>query len=332
MTDPWARPADQASPVPPQSAPRQHGTPQPPQAPQHAPQAPQPPLGGPVPPGQVPPPPLPAGGYPPPPPPAAPQGPAPQQQPAGEDDADRSLLRDPLSLVLIGVIVVALVAAGLIGAELYARKRADDIVSRVVACVVQDSASASFGALPPFLVQHFSKHYSHISIETAGNQIRDAKGMQVKLTIEDVRLQDTADSAGTVGAMDVEVTWSTQGIEETIGNALPLVGMFVSGVRTDPADGTIVLGGTLGGITARPQVENGSLRLEVLRLNGLGISLPRETVQPMLDAFTEELTSNYPLGIRADSVQVTDSGVIAHFSTRDAAIPKGGEDPCFAGL
>ena len=55
-------------------------------------------------------------------------------------------------------------------------------------------------------------------------------------------------------------------------------------------------------------------------------------MQPALDVFTSQLTKNYPLGIHADSVQVTDSGVVSQFSTQNASIPKGNEDPCFAGL
>ena len=64
---------------------------------------------------------------------------------------------------------------------------------------MQDSASASFGTLPPFLVQHISGHYTNIHIETAGNQVRQAKGMKVNLDIKDVRLQDTGTTNGSIG-------------------------------------------------------------------------------------------------------------------------------------
>jgi hypothetical protein len=67
-------------------------------------------------------------------------------------------------------------------------------------------------------------------------------------------------------------------------------------------------------------------------VTGLGFTLPRETVQPALDAFTEQLTRNLPMGIRAESVGVTDSGVAARFVTRNATIPNAEQDPCFAGL
>jgi hypothetical protein len=308
VTDPWARPANEASPVPP-----------PPQFPQ----GPYPGQGG-----------VPGQAW------APPQGGLPPQggpgEPPNKDSSltvkIKNLFRDPLSIVLVVVIVIALVAAGLLAGELYARSRADDVVARATECVVQDSASASFGVMPPFLMQHVSGHYTNIHIETAGNQIRDAKGMKVNLTIKDVRLEDTANSSGSIGSLVANITWSAEGIKQTIQDAIPLVGSFVTGVTTNPDAGTIELEGALGSIVAKPAVVDNGISLQVTELTGLGFTLPRETVQPALDAFTSQLTENYPLGIHADSVQVTDSGVVSQFSTQKASMPKGHEDPCFAGL
>jgi LmeA-like phospholipid-binding len=295
VTDPWVRPANQVPPVPP---------------------PPQFPPGQPVPPPQ-----------------GAPGAPA---EPPQKDESllvkTKNLFRDPLSIVLVVVIVVGLVAAGLLAGELYARSRADDVVARAAQCVVQDNATVSFGALPPFLWQHVTGHYTNIHFETAGNQIRQAKGMKVAVVINDVRLTDTADSSGSIGSLIANVTWSSQGIKDTIQNAIPLIGSFVTGVTTNPSAGTIELQGPLGSIVAKPQVSNGGLGLQVTELTGLGFTLPRETVQPALDAFSKELTDNYPLGIHADGVQITDSGVVAQFTTQNASIPKGQQDPCFAGL
>ena len=110
------------------------------------------------------------------------------------------------------------------------------------------------------------------------------------------------------------------------------MGSFVNGVTTNANDGTIELEGALGSITAKPEVVNGGLSLQVQQVTGLGFTLPREAVQPALDAFTAELTQNYPMDIKADSVEVTDSGVVSQFSTQNASIPKGEQDPCFASL
>jgi hypothetical protein len=296
VTDPWARPANQVPPVPP-----------PPPFPQ-----------GP-PPGQ----------------PGTPRYGAPAEPPQKDSSllvTIKNLFRDPLSIVLVGVIVIALVAAGLLAGELYARSRADSIIAKATQCVVQDNATASFGAVPPFLMQHISGHYTNIHVETAGNQIRQAKGMKVNVVIKDVRLEDTANSSGSIGSLVANITWSSQGIKDTIQNAIPLVGAFVTGVTTNPSAGTIELQGALGSIVAKPVVVDNGISLQVTELTGLGFRLPRETVQPALDAFTSTLTKNYPLGIHADSVQVTDSGVVSQFSTQNASMPKGNEDPCFAGL
>ena len=298
MTDPWARPADQVPPVAP-----------PPQFPQNPP------------PGQGQ-----ALGH------SAPLPPAAPPRASSPLAKFTNLFRDPLSIVLVVVIVVALVAAGLLGAELYARSRADEVVARAAQCVVQDNATVSFGALPPFLMQHISGHYTNIHFETAGNQVRNAKGMKVTVVIKDVRLEDTANSSGSIGSLVANVTWSSQGIKDTIQNAIPLVGSFVNGVTTNPSAGTIELQGALGSIVAKPAVVDNGIGLQVTQLTGLGFTLPRETVQPALDAFATQLTKNYPLGIHADAVQVTDSGVVAQFSTQNASIPKGQQDPCFAGL
>ncbi|MDA2891720.1 DUF2993 domain-containing protein [Mycolicibacterium sp. BiH015] len=279
---------------------------------------------------------------PPPPPPGPPPGQLPQDPgyapaaPAEESASAGARLKrmfsDPISIVLVVVIVLALVFAGLLGGELYARSRADTIVAGTVECVVQDDATASFGVMPPFLLQHVSGHYTNIRIETAGNQIRDAKGMKVNLEINDVRIEDTATSSGSIGSLVANISWSAEGIKETIQGAIPLVGSFVNGVTTDPNDGTIELEGALGSITAKPEVVNGGLSLQVQQVTGLGFTLPREAVQPALDAFTAELTQNYPMDIKADSVEVTDSGVVSQFSTQNASIPKGQQDPCFASL
>lgn len=269
-----------------------------------------------------------------PPPEPPPQGfpePPTQHIPAPPAGPEQQETPDRLSALLIGVIVVALVLAGLLGAELYARDRADSIVSKAVSCVVQDSAKVSFG-LRPFLIQHFTHSYRDMVVDTAGNQIREAKGMTLHLRMDDIRLNKTAQGAGTLGALDADVTWSAEGIKQTAQSIIPFLGGLVSGVNTDPGNGTIELQGPLGTVTIIPTVSEGRLALQVAGVSGLGFTLPRETAQPALDAFTEALTANLPMGIHAERVAVTESGVTATFIARDATIPNGQEDPCFQGL
>ena len=246
----------------------------------------------------------------------------------------RRFLRDPLSILLICIIVFALIIAGLIGAELYIRHVADTKVAQAVACEVKDQATASFGVTPLMLWQQMTKHYTNISVQTAGNNIRDAKGMKLNLNIRDVRLQSTANSKGTIGSLDATISWTSDGIKQSVQNAIPVLGPFVTNsVTTHPADGTIELKGMLDNITAKPVVSGTGLQLQIVSFNALGFTMPKESVQSTLDDFTAQFTKNYPLGIHADSVKVTDTGVTTHFSTQNASIPNDNTtDPCFANL
>ena len=232
-------------------------------------------------------------------------------------------------MILIAVIVVALVAGGLAGGELYARHRADSILVGVAECVVQDGATISFGVNPPFLWQHITGHYTNISVTTAGDRVQAANGMTADVTLKDVRLQDSADSKGTIGSLDATLSWKSAGIKDTVVANLPVVGSLVTGVRTDPAAGTIVMEAGSNSVTAKPVVNDGNLELQVLDVVG---PLPKDAVQTALTELTTKLNDNYPLGIHADSVEVTDTGVVGKFSSRNASIPKEDANPCFAAL
>ncbi len=228
-----------------------------------------------------------------------------------------------------------LVVALAIGAELYTRHLASSKVASAVQCEIQDSASVSFGATPPVLWQYLSSDYSDISVQTAGNQVRSAKGMKVSLDIRDIKLNNTGNSKGTIGSLNGTITWSTDGIKQSIQDAIPVLGKFVTGeVTTNPGDGTVQLKGLLDSATVKPQIVNNGLSLQVVSLSALGSNMSTTTVQKNLDDLTSKATQNYPLGIHADSVKVTGNGVEATFSTSNATIPAGGssQDPCFANL
>ena len=237
--------------------------------------------------------------------------------------------RDPLTLSLLAVIVVALVAGGLAGAELYARHRADSLLVEVAECVVKDGAEVSFGVNPPFLWQHITGHYTNISVSTEGNQVQDAKGMTADVTVDDVRLQGSKDSKGTIGSLNATLTWTANGIKDTVAANLPGVGTLVTGVTTDAAAGTLALEAGSITVTAKPVVTNGDLALQVLDVGG---PLAKDTIQTALDGLTAKLNAQYPLGIHADSVEVTNTGVVGKFSTTNASIPQDDANACFARL
>ena len=218
---------------------------------------------------------------------------------------------------------------GLAGAELYARKRADNILVDVAQCVAKDNATISFGVNPPFLWQHITGHYTNISVETAGNNVQDAKGMTADVTLNDIRLQTSGDSQGSIGNLEATLTWKSAGIKDTLAANLPGVGNLITGVTTDSSAGTLIVAAGDNSVTAKPVVTDGDLNLEVLDVTG---PLPKDAVQTALNDLTKKLNDNYPLGIHADSVKVTDTGVVGSFSSQNASIPKADANPCFARL
>jgi hypothetical protein len=252
---------------------------------------------------------------------------------------NRHFFRNPSFIALILVVVVTLVIvgfAGLIGTELYARHLASSKVAAAVQCEVADGASVSFAATPPVLWQFLTSHYSNISVETAGNQVRSAKGMKVDLDIHDIKLSNTSNSKGTIGSLNGTIIWSSDGIKQSIQDAIPVLGSFVTGsVTANPSDGTVSLNGLLDSATVKPQIVNNGLTLQLVSLTALGSKISTHTAQQNLDDLTSKATQNYPLGIHADNVTVTDSGVQASFSTSNATIPASSgssQDPCFANV
>jgi hypothetical protein len=239
--------------------------------------------------------------------------------------------------LIVGIVVLVLVAVA-IGAELYTRHLASSKVAGAVQCEIQDSASVSFAPSPPVLWQYLTSNYSDISVQTAGNQVRSAKGMKVNLDIRNIKLSDTSNSRGTIGSINGSIIWSADGIKQSIQDAIPVMGKFVtSDVTTNPSDGTVQLKGLLDSATVKPQIVNNGLSLQVVSLSALGSKMSTTDVQKHLDDLTSKATQNYPLGIHADSVKVTSAGVEATFSTSNATIPAssssgGSQDSCFSNV
>ena len=250
-----------------------------------------------------------------------PPGPQPPEPPTG---------RNRQTVVLTAIIVVAALLGGLAGAELYARNRADSVLSAITDCLVEDTADVSFAVNPPFLWQYLTDRYADISVITTGDRVQEARGMTADVTLSDITLQESAEAKGTIGSITATLSWTADGIRQTVADNLPVVGDLVTSVSTDAAAGTLVMSATGGtSITAEPQVRDGNLELDVLDVTG---PFGRDAVQTALDNLTTTLNDNYPLGIKADSVEVTDGGVIGTFSSTDAAIPTGDSDACFADL
>ncbi|PRC43378.1 DUF2993 domain-containing protein, partial [Mycobacterium sp. ITM-2017-0098] len=217
--------------------------------------------------------------------------PPPAPGPKQPDATRRGGFFNRQTTILLAILVVALLAGGLSGAELYARHRADGVLVAVAECVVEDGATISYGVNPPFLWQHITGRYTNISVHTAGDRVQSADGMTADITLADVWLQDSGDSKGTIGTLDATLTWTADGIKDTVAANLPGVGSLVTGVTTDPAAGTLVMEAGSSSVTAQPVVTDGDLNLEVLDVTG---PFPKDAVQSALNDLTKKLNDNYP--------------------------------------
>ena len=146
---------------------------------------------------------------------------APAQPP--QPPAKRSRLRKALSILLIFVIVLAFAAAGLLGAEFYARTVAVEKVQAAAACFIEDSedtVDVEFGTSPPVLMQYMNDKYSGFRITTHGTHIRSAQGMTAIIAVDDLDLNGDANKKGTIGAIDATINWTAEGMRESVNIAL----------------------------------------------------------------------------------------------------------------
>src|ERR1700757_2218442 len=274
-TQEFTRPAPQRpAPPPPRQQPPQQPPPsqQPPQQPPYPQQPysqppeyqPQPEFQAPSPPPSQPPE---AGG---------PEGPPPPKP------KRRSWFRDPVAIILIIVIVLALIGVGLFGLEFLVRQTANEKIKAATTCETEDSedtANVSFATVPPVLWQYMTDHYTQIKVRTHGSHVRNAQGMTVDVVVDDVRLNGDSTKKGTIGAINATVTWTTDGILQSIKEAIKehvsgWVESAVTGIKTDPSAGTITVEGIIGThLVVKPVVDNGGLRLVIVD-NGISLNIP----------------------------------------------------------
>ncbi len=246
---------------------------------------------------------------------------------AGKQRPPRGLNRQ--TIVLIVIIVVALLAGGLAGAELYARHRADSVLMEVAQCVVagrRHHLVRRESAVP--VAAHHRPLHQYLG-HHRGERVQSADGMTADVTLADVRLQDSGELQGHHRIAERDAQLEVRGHQGHLAANLARRGQPGHRREHRPGGGHVILDAGDNSVTAKPVVTDGDLNLEVLDVNG---PLPKDAVQTALNDLTKKLNDNYPLGIHADSVEVTDSGVVGKFSSQNASIPKEDANPCFARL
>ncbi|MFC4605213.1 DUF2993 domain-containing protein [Rhodococcus kronopolitis] len=209
------------------------------------------------------------------------------------------------TLLIILAVIVALVAA-LVGAELYVRHSvkqcmADQFQSELGSKVAVDLSAK------PMLLQVLDKSVPYIEVTSDDSSFGPAQDMHVKARVNDVDLTNAGTTGATVGSSTAEVDWSTAGILATL-QAQPF-GRLITGVTSDATAGTLqfqILG--LAELTVRPQASGGAITVEAVGAELLGLGIPTDLVSGVVDVLTSTLQT-FPLGMTADSLTMTDTGL-----------------------
>ncbi|WP_054815930.1 LmeA family phospholipid-binding protein [Nocardia arizonensis] len=204
------------------------------------------------------------------------------------------------TLVIALAVVATLLAGALIGGEAYARNRMADCISKQFEQEMGSTIDVGFGA-KPLLVTWIDGKLSSVTVQSEGDKFGPAVGMVVHAEFNDLMMND--DGGGTVGSSSADVTWSNDGIRETLGG-------LVTGVKSTASSGMLtldVLGG-LAQLQVQPMVRNGAVTVETKSAQLLGMGLPTDLVQGIVDIFSQSLQS-YPMGLKPTEIKVTDSGI-----------------------
>lgn len=211
-------------------------------------------------------------------------------------------------LVTIAVIVVAALVAALVGGEIYVRNRATTCLAQSFESELGTGVDVDL-SWKPVLLQLVDKQIPSVTLDSDDSAFGPAKEMQVHAVVRNVDLRETAEGAGTIGSSSAEVDWPTSGILATVQSQS--VGALISDVTADPEAGTLtfVVGGDgLAELTVRPTVADGMVAVQTVDASVLGFGLPNSLVDGIVEALTSGL-QQYPLGMKATSLSVTDSGV-----------------------
>ncbi|MFI6867979.1 LmeA family phospholipid-binding protein [Nocardia sp. NPDC050406] len=206
------------------------------------------------------------------------------------------------TLLIVGIVVALLAVAGLAGGEAYARRTVERCISSQFEQQMGSKIDVSFGA-KPMLITMFDNKVGSVTVNSDDTKFGPAVGMVVHAKFNDIEVVDQGRGGGTIGSSSADVTWSNDGIAKTLGG-------LVSGVESNPADGTLtfaVLGG-LAGLQVKPHVVGDKVEVTTESASLLGFGLPTDLVEGIVDVMAESLQS-YPMGLKPTKVEVTNDGL-----------------------
>ncbi|GAA1481113.1 DUF2993 domain-containing protein [Gordonia sinesedis] len=223
------------------------------------------------------------------------------------------------TIALVSVGIVLLLIIGLIGSELYLRKRATDCLEQQFSALTGTSTDVSLSR-QPVLWQSLRDEYPFVQIDTDDSQpdaMRlHARGEGIGQSGEDLTVQSLTASGylpfSRVTQMSAEAGGSGTGGTDN-GNGTGGTGVVpnatIGSMTGNPADGTVEVETSVQvaifpipvGVTIKPVVDNGKVRFEVVKANALIFGIPNDYAQQVVDGVTKSM-----FGPLFDQTQVTD--------------------------
>ena len=207
--------------------------------------------------------------------------------------------------VIVGVVVLLLVAT-LVAAEMYVRNNVEDCLSAQFSQDIGSQVDVGLSA-KPVLWQAIDNQVPYVEIESADSTFGDAKDMTVRARANDIDISD--EDAITLGSSTADITWSTSGILATV--QAQTFGGLVTKVTSSAADGTLTF--TIGPeglahVVVRPVIDAGLVNVETVNAEVFGFGLPTDLVDGIVKVVGDSL-QNYPLGMSPQTISVTDTGI-----------------------
>ncbi|EFV12397.1 LmeA family phospholipid-binding protein [Segniliparus rugosus] len=258
--------------------------------------------------------------------------------------------------VLSLVVLLLLGVVGVLGGELVARHLLAVCADEAAENVLHTKAKVDYDHSKFLLASLLDHEIPYLSVDAKNSavdkydrngevQLKEAiKGLDIIAHLEDVHVTK---GGGSVGHMTTQVTWTAEGIRQTLANRdlkdpgqteSPITS--VNSVKLDPEHNQfdIDVNGKIGILQARaviivqPEVDkqhNLQIRIKSIDLpeahNFIGFDVSgfaNSIARPAIEQVAKKVAS-YPMGLKAKSVQVKQDSIVFQFYADDAPLVKG---------
>lgn len=233
----------------------------------------------------------------------------------------RPMLRRHRTAAIAVITLIALLLTAAL-AELIARTVVHSRIENAAGQALGRSSDVDVdGGLSLFAL--FDRHFDAVTISNDHATLDRLPDVAVTARLEDVRL--TGKSSGSVAHVHADVQVPAASIQDMVsasGGQIP-----VTAVQLDEEADTITLTfgqGGFGQATLQPRIEDGQMALHLEHAEVLGNPAPDQVTDQIRDGLADRTDAQYPLGMQATSVDVTDTGLAVTLDGGPTTLPAKG--------